>query len=287
MARKINNMPKTHTLFIERSLTGTLAFVKESLYSEECAARNGFLQSLDPRIKTVSFFIFLCVALFLKNTALIGYMYIFCFFLSCLSRIQPGFFLKRTLVFIPLFSLLIVVPAIFSIITPGREIASFHFGGMRLAVTRQGIDTAALFLVRVSTSVSFVVLLSLTTKHTALLKVLRVFKIPQVFVMIFGMCYRYIYLFVGIVENSYLGIKSRVGGFISSSQGRSLVAWKIASLWQRSFQMNEDVYRAMLSRGYSGETFVFEEFKTTVRDWVWLGLVIMMSAAIVYCSRRV
>jgi len=154
---KKNNMPKIHSKFIERSLSGTLSFVKESLYSQDCAAKNGFLQSLDPRIKTVSFLVFLCVVIFLKNTALIGAMYIFCFCLSCLSRINPGFFLKRTLVFIPIFSLLIVAPAIFSIITPGREIASVNYGGMHVAVTRQGIDTAALFLIRVTTSVSCVV----------------------------------------------------------------------------------------------------------------------------------
>jgi len=35
--------------FIERSLAGALSFLKESVFADEYAVKNGFLQSLDPR----------------------------------------------------------------------------------------------------------------------------------------------------------------------------------------------------------------------------------------------
>ena len=172
--------------------------------------------------------------------------------------------------FIPLFSLFIALPAIFSIFTPGEHLATLKLAGLKLIITRQGLYGAALLVTRVATSVSFVVLLSITTKHFELLKVLRIFRIPQVFVMTLGMCYRYIFLFVGIIENTCLAIKSRIGTKIHYKKGQRIVAFNIACLWQRSCQLNEDVYSAMLSRGYKGEALVMNDFKAGAKDWLWL-----------------
>ena len=263
MAGKKNN-------FIERSISSALSFFKESVFSDDCASRDGFLQSLDPRIKTATFLLFIIQVLFIKNIVGLLPLYAISLLLACLSKIRPGFFLKRTWIFIPLFSLFITLPAIFSIVTPGETLAVLKIAGLKLTVTQQGLYGAALFVARVITSVSFVVLLSITTKHFELLKVLRIFKIPQVFVMTLGMCYRYIFLFVGIIENTYLAVKSRVGTKIQPKRGQRVVAFNIASLWQRSYRLNEDVYLAMLSRGYSGEPLVLHHFKTGLQDWLWL-----------------
>ena len=247
-----------------------MSFFKESVFSDDCASKKGFLQSLDPRIKTVTFLLFLVQILFTRNIFILLCLYAVSILLACFSKIRLGFFLKRTWVFIPLFSLFIATPAIFSIFTPGEPLTTVKMAGFTLTVTRQGLFGAALFVTRVVTSVSFVVLLSITTKHFELLKVLRIFKIPQVFVMTLGMCYRYIFLFIGIIENTHLAVKSRVGTKIHRKRGQRIVASSIASLWQRSYQLNEDVYRAMLSRGYNGEPFILNQFKAGLKDWLWL-----------------
>jgi len=118
---------------------------------------------------------------------------------------------QKNLDFHPAVSLFIAVPALFSVFTPGDALVSVKIGGLSIIITRQGLLGALLFVVRVTTAVSFVVLLSITTKHFELLRVLRIFRIPQVFVMTLGMCYRYLFLFVELVENTYQAIKSRVG----------------------------------------------------------------------------
>jgi cobalt/nickel transport system permease protein len=154
--------------------------------------------------------------------------------------------------------LFIALPALFSAFSPGEPLVTFGVGGIKFIITRQGLDAASLFVTRVATSVSFVILLNLTTRQTALLRALRTFGIPQIFVMTLGMCYRYIFLFVEIIEHTYIAIKSRVGGNLHYKKGQRIVAWKIANLWERSQQLNEEVYNAMLSRGYSGEPKVLE-----------------------------
>ena len=265
--------------FIERSLTGALSFIKESIFADEYASQDGFLQSLDPRIKAATFLFFVLQVLFTKNIIILLYLYALCLMLTQVSKIDLLFFLKRTWVFIPLFSLFIAIPAVFSVFTPGEALVTFSLIGLQLTITHQGLSGAELFVMRVITSVSFVVLLSITTKHFGLLKVLRIFKIPQVFVMTLGMCYRYIYLFVEIIENTYLAIKSRVGTRLHYKRGQHVVAWNIAHLWQRSYHLNEDVYKAMLSRGYAGEPALLTDFRFKAKDLAWLIFAVIMLTA--------
>ncbi len=197
--------------FIEHSLKAVLSFFKDSVLSEERAAYPGLLQSLDPRVKGITFLLLCLAVLVTKNIYSLVFLYLFSIVLALMSGLNPGFFLKRTWVFIPIFSFFIVIPSAFSFVTPGEPLFTFRLLGLSLVITRQGLSGAVLFLFRVAASVSFVILLSLTTRSSALLRVLRVFKVPQVFVMVLGMAYRYIYLFMEIVENTYLGIKSRTG----------------------------------------------------------------------------
>jgi cobalt/nickel transport system permease protein len=184
-----------------------------------------------------------------------------------------------------LFALFIAAPALFSNITPGEELFSFKAAGLTLAVTLPGVLTFFLFVLRVAATVSFAVLLSITTRHFELLRVLRTFGIPQAFVMVLGICYRYIYLFLEIIENTYLAIKSRVGRVIHYKKEQQIVGWNIAFLWARSCQLNEDVYKAMLSRGYSGEPQVLYDFKAGLKDWLWLVFVGVAGICIIRFSR--
>jgi len=239
--------------FIERSILGALSFLKESAFSDEYALKKGFLQFLDPRMKIGVFLCFIIQILFTKDILILIFIYAVSIFLAYFSKINLGFFLKRTWVFIPLFALFIAIPAVFSVVTPGEQLAVFGISGYKLIITRQGLSGAALFLMRVAASVSFAVLLSITTRHFELLRALRFFKIPQVFVMTLGMCYRYIFLFVEMVEYTYLAIKSRAGVKMHYKKGQRIVSWNIAYLWARSCRLNQDVYKAMLSRGYKGE----------------------------------
>ncbi len=278
-------MLKNNSNFIERSILGALSFLKESVFADDYALKTGLLQSLDSRIKVVTFLLLIIQILLTRNIVVLLCLYTFCLSLSCLSNIRLGFFLKRTWVFMPLFSLFIAIPALFSIFTPGETLVTWHVVGLKLIITRQGLSGAVLFIMRVIASVSFAVILSITTKHFELLKVLRIFKIPQVFVMTLGMCYRYVFLFVEIIENTYLAIKSRVGTKIHYKKGQHVVAWNIAYLWQRSYQLNEDVYKAMLSRGYRGEPAILNDFKIQLRDWLWLFTVLIIFVLIIYFNR--
>ena len=268
--------------FIERSIRGTLSFFKEAIFADETASLPGLLQSLDPRIKIVTVLCCLLLVLFTRCLAVLGFLYLLSLILAVISWIRLGFFLKRTWVFIPLFSLLIAIPAMFSFVSPGDPVLSagaFH-------ITRHGLMSAGFFIGRVITSVSLVVLLSMTTRHFDLLKALRFFGIPQMFVMVLGICYRYLYLFVEIVENTHRAIRSRVGSGMHHQKGQKVVAWNIAHLWMRSYALNEQVYNAMVSRGFRGEPVTLDHFQTKPRDWFWLFATIVVILLLGYAEHR-
>lgn len=263
--------------FIERSLFGMSSFLRESVFSDECALKKGFLQSLDPRAKIAGFFLLIIQTVLAREINTVFLLYSLCLLFIVFSKINLAFFLKRTWIFIPVFSLFIALPAL---LAPGEPLFSWKLPGITFVITRQGLGGAGIFVARVIACVSFAVALSLTTRHAALLKSLRVFKIPQVFIMILGMCYRYIYLFAEIIRDIYLAVKSRIGAGVEYRKGQELAAWNISALWERSVKTNEDVYRAMLSRGYRGEALAWEEFKIKARDYFWLlgvGLILWIA----------
>ena len=278
MAKKSN--------FIERSILSAVSFLKDAVLCEEHAVRRGFLQGLDPRIKTVTFLLFIVTAVSLKTAAAVGCLYLLCLILAVCSNVPIGFFILRTWVFIPLFSLCIAIPALFSVVTPGEPVCVFFILGIKFIITRPGLDGAILFVTRIATSVSLVVLLSLTTRHAELLKVLRGLGVPKVFVLTVSMCYRYLYLFAVMVENIFTAVKSRVGVVVQYKRGQQIVAWNIANMWNRSCRMNEDVYNAMLSRGYTGEPRLLSNFHTRFRDWLWLSVSVFACVAFFYWGHK-
>ncbi len=264
--------------FIECSLLGVLEFIRDAIFAEEYSKKSGFMQALDPRVKLIGLVIILLTVAWIKSPALVFLMYVFSLVLVYVSGINVVYFLKRTWIFIPLFSLFIAIPALFNIFSPGEELF--------LGITRQGLSGATLFVLRVLTSVSFSVLVVLTTSHVALLNALAALGIPQIFVTTFTMCYRYIYIFIKVTEDSYVAIKSRLISGIRYRKAHNIVAWRLAVLWERSRSMSEAVYMAMLSRGYAGGSKVKNKFKTGPKDLFWLAIIAAACLIIIYLDGK-
>ncbi len=269
-------MSKKHD-FIEHSILGAVRFLKEATLVEAQAQRQGMLQTWDPRFKTMALVVLIVTAVSLKHAQTIGVLYGLCLVMALWSRLPLGYFLLRTWTFIPLFSLVAALPALFSVVSPGPALWSTKIFGFAVTITAPGIKTAVLFVARIATAVSLAVLLSLTTKHSQLLQALRAFRVPRPFILTAALMYRYLYQLAVMVENTFIAIKSRVGVVDHHRKGQVLVAWNITNLWNRANHMNEEVYLAMHSRGYMGEAQVLNQGKPRARDW-WATMVVVTIA---------
>lgn len=282
--RKKNNGANA---FAERTIIELISILKQTVSYDETSARKGFLQRRDPRFKLLAFAVLLAAALCSRSAPTIGAMYVLALALAALSSVGIVFFLKRTLLFVPVFSLFIALPAIFGFVTPGDPVASFSLFRFSASVTKQGLGSAGIFFLRVLSCVSLTILLALTTRRHVLLKTLRVFRVPQLFVMITGMTYRYIYLLLDIAQNMFVAVKSRVGSVRSAKTGRNIVGSNMGHLWLQSYRLQTQVYSAMVSRGYAGEPKVLDEFRAGAGDFAFLFFSILVFAGTLWVNHSI
>ncbi len=129
--------------------------------------------------------------------------------------------------------------------------------------------------------VSFAALLTLTTKWNDLLRSLRVVRAPKMFVFVLAMAYRYVHLLARLLRDMLLARKSRMVGPSSAAENRRFLGASAAALFGRSQAMGEQVYSAMLARGYQGEVHTLENWRLRRLDLVWaLGVASVFAAMI-------
>ena len=208
--------------FVSRTLEETTKAIEYSIFANQYAEKNGFLQRLDPRVKLLTILAFLILTGLADHLEILLTFYLGTLILAAFSRVSLSFFIKRVWVFIPLFTGIVALPALFNVVTPGTPlftIVSFSsphaFGSFyvpqTITITTQGVSGVAILVMRVATSVSLAILLVVTTKWIRLLKALYVLRAPDVIILVLAMTYRYIYLFLRTVEGMLLAKKSSTG----------------------------------------------------------------------------
>ena len=199
------------------------------------------------------------------------------------SLVPLDFFVRRVWMGIPFFAGIIVIPAIF--LVPGERLFELTLGPITIAPSIPGLTGAVIFVTRVGVSVSIAVLLVMTTPWASILKALRTLRVPQVFVLVLSMSYRYIFLFLHTTNGLFLARKSRMVGRTSSGEQRRWISGTMGTLLSRAFKMSNDVYSAMLARGFAGELRAYAGFRMRPADWAVLGGAMVVSVTAVAAGR--
>jgi cobalt/nickel transport system permease protein len=284
--------------FVGKTIDGIFGFLEEALVSESFSRRDGFLQSLDPRAKLISILTLIFATSLIGDLRLLIFVYMFTLLLSYLSKIEILFFIKRVWLFIPIFAGIIAIPMIFNIFFPGDPLfvlaylgPGAHLGPFSLPssiyITREGVNAAVIFTMRVATCVSAVVLLFLTTPQQILFKSLRTLGVPKIYVFTMGMTYRYIFLLMNMVREMYIAKKARTIKARGMFEEQKWVGGRIGYTLIRSLDMSEKVHKAMMSRGYNGDVKIMQEFKMRNRDYISGAIAISMSVVLVLISHNI
>jgi cobalt/nickel transport system permease protein len=268
---------KSRSGFIERTLVDINNTLEQSIFAENIARQKGLLQALDPRLKVISMVMLLLAVSLSHQLAVIAALYCCALILAAVSSVPLGFFIRRVWVFIPFFTGVVALPALF--ITPGPILVNLPLG---IVITRTGAMSALFLLLRVGTSVSFTVLFVLSTPWNSVLKALGVLRVPDVIVLVLGMTYRYIYLLLRTADEMFLSRKSRVLRRMSGAEERRLMAATAGTLLGKSLQLSSEVYLAMESRGYRGYPRTMDRFRMRWFDWVAILVVSFVAAAAIW-----
>jgi cobalt/nickel transport system permease protein len=251
---------------------------------------SSLIHNTDARVKLI------LVLAFIIATALIpvGAWAIFALLLvivlasEFLSGIGLGYFLKRATLALPF--ILAALPLVFTI--PGIPLFGFTIGPWDFSASSLGLERFASIALKSWISIQMAVLLTATTPFPDILVGMRSLKIPRLLVAIFGLMWRYLFVFAdeglrllraraarsGVSENPGL----RSGGTIS---WRAQTTGGMAgNLFVRSIERSDRIYAAMLARGYDGEIRSLPQMKMQSFNWavlflggVTIGLVLALS----------
>ncbi|HYC06750.1 MAG TPA: cobalt ECF transporter T component CbiQ [Candidatus Binatia bacterium] len=274
-----------HVGWLEHTVAGITASIERAVFTEEHARRRGWLQGIDPRAKLGMFLIVVLAASLTGSIAVLVGLYAVTLLAAAASRVPFDFFVKRVWLGIPLFAGIVVIPAIFFV--PGPRLFELTLGPIVIAPSIPGLIGAILLVARVGVSVSLAVLLVLTTPWADLLKSLQAIRVPQLFVLILAMAYRYIFLFLHLANGMFEARKSRIVARTSGGEQRRWIAGSMGNLVNRSVKMSNDVYAAMAARGFSGSVRSLQTYRMRTSDWAGLAGAVAIAALAVLAGRAI
>jgi cobalt/nickel transport system permease protein len=254
--------------FIQRTIDALSETLERSLYAEQLSEQSGVLQRLDPRVKFVGMLGLIITGAAARHVWVVAVVAVFALLLALLSRIPIIKSFGPIWVGMFIFSGMIGFPAIF--ITPGPTLATLPW--LNWPISEYGLRSAIFLLLRSEVSITLSFLLVMTTPWMHVLKSMRVIGIPTLVVVILGMTYRYIFLMLQSASDMFEARQSRMIGKLPDKEARRLAAATVGVLLSKSFQLGNDVFLAMQSRGYRGEVYTLDEFRLTTADYIAIPL---------------
>jgi cobalt/nickel transport system permease protein len=265
--------------FIEKGIHHLAEVIKTGYVQWESSSRDNFFQKIDARVK-VLFLLFYVTIVSLKkdipSEVLIG---IFVFLLILLSGLDILNLYKRVLFFTFVFGFLVALPSALNVITKGEIILPIlHLSKPyrfwiyqipeEIGLTREGVWGVLMLTSRVMNSLTLSFFVLQTTPFTEIIKALKVLKVPDTFLMIVILSYKYVFIFAKTIEDMHLAKKSRMAVKVSNAEARRWIAGRLAFLFKKSRLRCEEIFKAMLGRGFSNNIKFYGVKKLLARDWV-------------------
>ena len=273
--------PRAKGGFIEHTIAGLHGAMDRALYADRASAGRGLLQKLDPRVKVAGIGALILASTMAARLWVIAAVLLAAVILATLSFLSIRVIATQVWLATLTFTAAFAVPAIF--LTPGQVI--YTVPTLLWSITSQGITTAAFLILRSETAATLALVLVFTTPWMHILKALRLFRVPVVFVVILGMTCRYILLMLENAHEMFESRKSRTVGPMTRGDQRRIAIASTGALLSRTFQLSNEVYLAMQSRGFRGEVYILDDFRMQALDWTAAAGFCRLTAGLVWVGR--
>jgi cobalt/nickel transport system permease protein len=128
-------------------------------------------------------------------------------------------------------------------------------------------------------------LLTLTTRWSQVFAGLRSLRVPSIFVMTLSLTERYLFLFLAMIQDMYRARMSRTIHPLPYRTERSWTASRIGVTFKRTLDMSEDVYKAMVARGFQGGFRSLDRLHLSARDAAWSVFVLSLCGILALFER--
>lgn len=235
--------------------------------------QNTFIHRLDPRTKIAVTFVFVLTVVSFPKYELSGLIPFFLFpvLIFSLGDIPVRFILKKVLIVSP-FAICIGIFNPFLDTITLYTLSGIHISG--------GWVSFFSILIKFVLTVSAALLLIATTSFPGVCYGLQRLRVPEIFVSQLLFLYRY--LFVLMEETMRIVRAQAVRSFDKKGLEIRTYINLIGVLFIRTMERSERIYRAMLSRGFSGRIETFRLHSIAQAD----VLVLLFSLVLCYCFRR-
>ena len=275
--------------FLDKTVFSIAGSVAAIYLQAESTNQDNFIRKVNPDVKLASL-IYVAVLISLVSSlssqvffsAFIFILYIIVARLKILQVYRKIFFVAF------IFGFLVIFPASLNIITPGEIIfriarlgRPYHFFiytiPENIGFTLNGLKVVSLIFLRVLNSVSFALLVVFTTPFPSIIKSFKIIRVPDTFLMIISLAYKYIFILSRTIEEMYFALKSRLLGNIKNSSIRNLVSGRIFFIFKKSVLIYENTYNAMVSRGYNGKVKLYSQNQYSYRDIISLVVIVLLT----------
>jgi len=254
--------------------------IEELFQIEKHAYKDSYIHRLDARVKIILAFAVIIAIVSVPYSTMVytvgGIFFIFFIFLWALSRLSPMIYLQRLIEIVPLWGIVIFFQIFLKnkYYTDYTVILTLPFG---IAVYSESVTFAFILLVKFIVSISFIILLSSTTKLQDMLEGGTRLGLPADFALVLGMMIRYLFVFGYIYRKVNESLATRCFNAFDTS-----LPWKyrmrqlgytIGTMFIRAYEQGERVYTSMLCRGYGRNSFLFVTRKPLKRgEFAFLSL---------------
>lgn len=270
---------RVRSTFLDKGLIGLSRVLKDTYVQWDLSGKEGLFQHVDARLKLL-FLIFFAVLISLKrdiSSELV--VMVILLILNLLSRLHVIALYSRTVFFGFVFGVFISFPSAFNIIVPGTvvvpfvtlqhsyEVLFYHIPST-IGLTGEGLYLVALLSLRVLNSLTVCLLVLYTTPLPDFIKALRLLRVPDVIVMIMTLFHKYIFILACSLEEMHLAMKSRLLSPVPRNDARVWASGRMVYVYRKTHQACEDVFGAMLSRGFTGEVRLPRSRPLNRLDWL-------------------
>lgn len=240
--------------------------ISEVLDNEELASREAFLQRIEPRARLVTLLLLTVTTSLIRSPFMLAAVILATLVLAAASKVDLGSFARKVWASAGLLAVMVAAPAMTRLITPGDTLVPMG----ALTLTVPGVLGALTLVLRVVASSGIALLMVWTMRWTDLLDALSALKVPDVIVATLAMTQKQIVALMRTVQQIHLAKESRALSNGTAQEERRWVVGRMAFVVQKSVKTAEDVYDAMLARGFSGTIRSIGRARPWPRSWHWV-----------------
>jgi cobalt/nickel transport system permease protein len=235
-----------------------LYFIEKSAYGESIVHR------LDARIKLLIALAAIVAIVALPYSTKVyelgAVLFVLFALLWAASRLPPAVYLRRLVLILP-FSIFLVGFQVF-VKNPYYDafhtIATLPFG---IEIYAESVEFASILLVKFIVSISFIILLSSTTRMQDMIEAAGRLGLPREFTLTLGMMVRYIFVFAEMFGKIRTAMETRcfdpLDRTLPYRYRLHQVGYTVGTIFIRSYEQGERTYTSMLCRGYGANAGLY------------------------------